>query len=272
LRKWLIWLKDECKLKATKFMVDCSVAETEALDQSFRAHDVYYCSFHVGQAWERRMRLHHDVSKEVKTCADMRGPLNAIRSASSEVDLQVKWNTFQNLFPFATKLITYLEKQWMVPKKLAKWVLYFRENYQHTNTNNLVESWHKTLKRQHLGYERDLRADDLVCLLQGVVDVDFRTTHFKITHGLQPIVLSQYDKANKAKAMALAFDVASNMKYSISANVDSMLLFSCTCAEYIRHKVPCKHMYLVSRLYSGMEVCFNGDPTLAQELISCDID
>jgi len=99
---------------------------------------------------------------------------------------------------------------------------------------------------------------------------------------LQPIVLSKYDKANKAKAMAPAFDVASNMvseeaeqfkvwtnslqwhsvstacdyivfnffpfqllvvsftepnkKYSLSANAGSMLLFSCTCAEYIRHK------------------------------------
>ncbi|KAF9079428.1 hypothetical protein BGX23_004124, partial [Mortierella sp. AD031] len=188
------------------------------------------------QAWERKMRQHHDQN----TCTAMRGPLNAIRRASSEVELQVKWNTFRNLFPFATKMTSYLEKQWMVPKKLAKWVLYLRENYQHTNTNNLVESWHKTLKRQHLGYERDLRADDLVCLLQGVVDVDFRTIHFKITHGLQPIVLSKYDKANKAKAMALAFDVASNMvseeaeqfkflvvsftepnkKYSVSANVD----------------------------------------------------
>lgn len=65
LRKWLTWLKDDCKLKATKFMVDCSVAETEALNQSFYAHDVYYCSFHVGQAWERKMRQLHDVSKEV---------------------------------------------------------------------------------------------------------------------------------------------------------------------------------------------------------------
>ncbi|KAG0272366.1 hypothetical protein BGZ97_010990, partial [Linnemannia gamsii] len=117
----------------------------------------------------------------------MRGSLNAIRRASSEDELQAKWRAFQNSFPLATKLISYLDKQWMVPKKLVKWALYLRENYQHTNTNNLVESWHKTLKRQHLGYERDLRADDLVCLLQGVVDVDFRTTHFKITHGLQPL-------------------------------------------------------------------------------------
>jgi len=86
-----------------------------------------------------------------------------------------------------------------------------KKNYQHTNTNNLVESWHKTLKRQHLGHERDLRADDLVCLLQGVVDIDFRTSHFKVVHGLQPIPLSDYDKDIRAKAMALEFENAKNM-------------------------------------------------------------
>jgi hypothetical protein len=62
LRKWLTWLKDECKLQATKFIVDCSVAKTEALGQVFHAHDIYYCSFHVGQAWDRKMREHYDVS------------------------------------------------------------------------------------------------------------------------------------------------------------------------------------------------------------------
>ncbi|KAF9142524.1 hypothetical protein BG015_000793, partial [Linnemannia schmuckeri] len=124
----------------------------------------------------------------------MREPLNVIRCATSEIELQAKWNNFKSLFPLATKLISYLEKQWMVLKKLAKWALYLRENYQDTNTNNLVESWH-----------------DLVCLLQGVVDVDFRTAHFKITHGVQPMVFSQYEKAKKAKVLALAFDVVSNM-------------------------------------------------------------
>jgi hypothetical protein len=29
-------------------------------------------------------------------------------------------------------------------------------------------------------------------------------------------------------------------------------------------------MYLVSRIYSGMDVCFGGDPTVVQELITCD--
>ena len=56
-----------------------------------------------------------------------------------------------------------------------------------------------------MGYERDLRGDDLICLLQGVVDIDFRTSHFKIVNGLQPMPLSEYDKSIKAKAMALSF-------------------------------------------------------------------
>jgi hypothetical protein len=42
-------------------MVDCSQAETEALRQTFRALDIYYCSFHVAQAWERKAKELHGV-------------------------------------------------------------------------------------------------------------------------------------------------------------------------------------------------------------------
>jgi len=75
----------------------------------------------------------------------------------------------------------------------------------------LVESWHKTFKSQYLGYARDLRSDDLVFLLQGSVGIDFRITYFKISRGLQPIALSEYAAARKAKAMALPFVDAKDM-------------------------------------------------------------
>ncbi|KAF9079089.1 hypothetical protein BGX23_005099, partial [Mortierella sp. AD031] len=181
--------------------------ETETLKQVFPSLDIYYCIFHVGQAWERKLRELHNVEDS----RAMRGLLKAIRNANTEAELQERWRNFQVSFPNVSKLILYIEKQWMAPDKLARWALYLRENYQHTNTNNLVESWHKTLKRQHLGYERDLRGDDLICLLQGVVDIDFRTSHFKIVNGLQPMPLSEYDKSIKAKAMALSFDDAKVM-------------------------------------------------------------
>ena len=50
-----------------------------------------------------------------------------------------------------------------------------------------------------------MRPDDLVFLLQGSVDIDFRTTYYKISRGLQPITLSEHAAARKAKAMALPF-------------------------------------------------------------------
>ncbi|KAF9185107.1 hypothetical protein BGZ50_003272, partial [Haplosporangium sp. Z 11] len=85
-------------------------------------------------------------------------------------------------------------------------------------------SWHKALKKQHLGSERDLRPDDLIFLLQGVVDIDFRTTYLMIANRLQPIRLSEYDAKRKAKAMELPIEVAKDMITAV--NDDSKILSS----------------------------------------------
>jgi hypothetical protein len=62
-----------------------------------------------------------------------------------------------------------------------------------------------------LGYARDLRPDDLVFLLQGSVDIDFRISYYKISRGLQPITLSESAAKRKAKAMVLPFVDAKDM-------------------------------------------------------------
>lgn len=49
-------------------MVDCSVTETETLKQVFPSLDIYYCIFHVGQAWERKLRELHNVSTKMFDC------------------------------------------------------------------------------------------------------------------------------------------------------------------------------------------------------------
>jgi hypothetical protein len=74
-----------------------------------------------------------------------------------------------------------------------------------------VETWHKTFKRHHLGSRRNLRADDLVHLLQGVVDVDFQNTLFQIKEGILAPTLSSYDMKRKKKAQELDFATASRM-------------------------------------------------------------
>lgn len=62
--------------------------------------------------------------------------------------------------------------------------------------------------------------------------------------------------------LALQFEVSSftapNIKYIVSANAEAIQLLSCTCASYVRHSVPCKHLYLVSRMYNDMKICYNG--------------
>ena len=85
------------------------------------------------------------------------------------------------------------------------------KNYQHNDTNNLVESWHKTLKSQYLRSERNLRPDDLVHLLQGVVDIDFRTLYFKRLNNMIPHKLSSYNIKEKAKTDAIDLDIAKTM-------------------------------------------------------------
>ncbi|KAF8944945.1 hypothetical protein BGZ46_006144, partial [Entomortierella lignicola] len=207
LRRWLVWVKEECGLNPLKFMVDCSVVETEALRQVFHSLDIYYCKFHVGQAWERKMRDLHTVAESNA----MRKLLNKILNAESDEDRGLSWKTFEKTFsPSAGDFIIYLKK-WMVPERLARWALYFRSDYQHNDTNNLVESWHKTLKSQYLGSERNLRPDDLLHLLQGVVNIDFRTIYYKRLNNMIAHKLSSYDMKEKAKADAVDFVTAQTM-------------------------------------------------------------
>ncbi|KAF8928752.1 hypothetical protein BGZ47_001453 [Haplosporangium gracile] len=181
-------------------------------------------------------------------------------------------------------MIAYIKNSWMKPEKLVQRALYMREDYQHTNTNNLVESWHATLKRQHMENVHDMRGDDLVHLLTGVVDIDFRTHHFKVAHGLEPVVLSDNDKAIKAKAMVLSLDTfknmvaeldqdkkfmvnsftAPNVKYAVHANAKVTCFLTCTCPDYIRHKIPCKYLYLPARVYNSPDISHDGSDKAVQ--------
>ncbi|GJJ78543.1 hypothetical protein EMPS_10902 [Entomortierella parvispora] len=144
LTSWLLWLKEDCGMNPSKFMVDCSVVESEAIARVFRRMDIYYCSFHVGQAWERKLRELHNVEDSNR----MRGAMKAIRKAGTDEKRVEAMNNFEARFlPGAQALVNYLKK-WMLPHKLEMWAIYMRQGHQEINTNNLVESWHKTLKSQ----------------------------------------------------------------------------------------------------------------------------
>jgi hypothetical protein len=79
------------------------------------------------------------------------------------------------------------------------------------DTNNLVESWHKTLKSGHLGSQRKIRVDHLIWMLQGAVDINLRVQNYLNEKGILPMTLSGYDKARRDKAMALDREVVDKM-------------------------------------------------------------
>lgn len=49
------------------------------------------------------------------------------------------------------------------------------------------------------------------------------------------------------------------LEYTVAVDVERSLLLSCTCADYVKHKIPCKHMYLVARLFDVFEICYTPD-------------
>ncbi|KAI7830773.1 hypothetical protein BC939DRAFT_439045 [Gamsiella multidivaricata] len=103
-------------------MVDCFQTETEALRQSFKTLHIYYCSFHVAQAWERKTKEYHGVD----VCNAMRLPLKEIRNARTDAERVQKWDDFTKAFLKRKKMINYL-KTWMVPERVEKWALYLRK-------------------------------------------------------------------------------------------------------------------------------------------------
>jgi hypothetical protein len=79
------------------------------------------------------------------------------------------------------------------------------------NTNNLVENWHRTLKNVYLEKKKNVRADCLIYILQGPVDVDFQITRDDIISGRQRPPLSMYDKRRWREAQEIEVDRALEM-------------------------------------------------------------
>ncbi|KAG0271615.1 hypothetical protein BGZ96_005731, partial [Linnemannia gamsii] len=56
IQDWLHWLKYECGLRASAFMVDCAKTESEAISSVFPHSKIFYCNFHVAQLWEKHLK------------------------------------------------------------------------------------------------------------------------------------------------------------------------------------------------------------------------
>ncbi|KAI7821001.1 hypothetical protein BC939DRAFT_216583 [Gamsiella multidivaricata] len=56
--------------------------------------------------------------------------------------------------------------------------------------------------------------------------------------------------------------VRADVSYIVRHNNDVTSIVSCSCADYCLHLIPCKHMYLVQRLYKSVRVSYSGEPAI----------
>ncbi|KAI9240862.1 MAG: hypothetical protein BYD32DRAFT_407218 [Podila humilis] len=53
--------------------------------------------------------------------------------------------------------------------------------------------------------------------------------------------------------------------YSVHVNSKFTEVPACSCYDYGRHQMPCKHMYSVERFHEGMKVSYAGEPANESE-------
>ncbi|KAF8923992.1 hypothetical protein BGZ58_002311, partial [Dissophora ornata] len=143
--------------------------------------------------------------------------------------------------------------------------------------------WEKHLRSS----SSEVSADFPICILQGAINTDFRVAYYNIKKGLLLLALSGYAKKRKAKAMELDISTAKSLptekleeskfavksftstgiEYSVHVDVERSLLLSCSCGDYSKHRIPCKHLFLVSRIYELFKINYTSELEPTQDTV-----
>ncbi|KAF8956671.1 hypothetical protein BGZ46_002339 [Entomortierella lignicola] len=212
----------------------------------------------------------------------------AVLSEDGSYEKQLeRWDDLKKTFPTGYKtFIDYVEKTWFKsfsdPAFLRRWTLYHRQEYMDINTNNHVESWHKMLKWNYLVHERNVRPDYLIYILQNAVDVDFQMTYWKIKNKTRTPLLTVDDKFRRRNAQEFSFDLAKekiaenlnegyllvksftklDVRYTLSVDVEQGIILNCDCNDFIKRCRPCKHMFLIDRIYDRLRIEYPRRPEM----------
>jgi hypothetical protein len=143
-------------------------------------------------------------------------------------------------------------------------------------TNNYIESWHNQLKTMYLERKRNRRVDRLVYILAKDVEHGYNSNVALITLKIgrmgpeerrkkrreiaaekineewlqEMITLIENDQTAGSSSISI-YQVKSftSAEQSYNTEVCSNITTNCTCFDFQYNKTPCKHMYLLKRLY-----------------------
>lgn len=256
------------------WIVDCSVTEMNAITVAFPEAHIAICDFHREQAWERWCtRKENNVDKHQAL------PLlrKVARAATEEYEAALHNLQASSAWKDSEQLQHYFSRQWLPLKQ--SWVKCFMTDLQIT-TNNGTEAQNRKLKECYLKNCSGRRS------LAGLIDVltgqffpdcekefnfmnvtstsDYRIFHASVPsylHNRPPAVIKHISQRLQHAAEFSASDVTPGEEHGTfivqsqtlpgETYVVSFIVPSCSCRDFIKHQLPCKHFCAVFSFQQG---------------------
>lgn len=258
-------------LKPTHFMIDCSFTEAHAIQNAYPTATILYCDWHVLKSISKNVQIHIKEDKagrktktELHTMAmqDFQKLMkldNQSLYRKTYLDLINKWHVlgFESWSNYISRTWHPHHERWVQAWRIAA--------HDGINTNNYIESWHGTLKREYLGTLRRQRPDYLVHLLVDKIVPDFQLEDKQCELGLLSWTYNQAEKEAKRKADAASLGLV-NGNTVHSFTTDAIYNISAGCCSCLAPN-PCKHIFLKERF----DLQIKADEPNA-DLIMSDVD
>ncbi|XP_078695173.1 uncharacterized protein LOC144924097 [Branchiostoma floridae x Branchiostoma belcheri] len=262
-------------------MVDFSQAEMNALAEVFPASKVILCDFHREKAWVEWVRKGaNGVSHDQETVL---GLLRGVAGAATQEELDRSLIELQesSFWKENERLRNYMSNIWLPMKDRWVHMLRSRDLKVSVYTNNGVERQNETLKHTFLqGYRRCSLSELATVLVQNFVPSIFRKSNRYSQLNIQACssyrqydtkippflrnrpkgfvqhVMSRFDGAvvyemEDVVQLGHTFKVKSETErgkvQTVSFGYDNTMP-SCTCHDWARYLLPCKHFCAVFRL------------------------
>eukprot|EP00058_Branchiostoma_floridae_P026757 XP_002612248.1 hypothetical protein BRAFLDRAFT_100078 [Branchiostoma floridae] len=263
------------------FMVDFCEAEIGALEEEFPDSEVLLCDFHREKAWVEWVRKRdHGVFDDQRTVLCL---LRNIAAATThdEYNMRVDQLKASNIWQQSAQLRTWFSTKWLT--NAERWVHVFRDENLKISiyTNNGVERQNETLKYSHLEGRTRISLSEMIT----VVVTDFLPTSYRRYIQLNVMYSSCYRRYNsklprflhdrprgvvthimsRMEEAAVCFNPddigqVGNGVFHVKSTTDpskshivnfgtsaSNMPF-CTCKDWSRNKLPCKHFCAVFTL------------------------